>query len=158
MSTRRAPRKTGAERGPLGAWAYGTRTLIDISVEDAARAAGVTPPTLRKIEGGSNRAPARRVVWDLWQYLDERGTEQRIPVPPPPAPWDGAVSPAAPSSHDDLATALLALAAELREWRLERARLASRVEDLEAQVAELVAAAPSGSGSAAREALGSPAQ
>ena len=55
----------------------------------------------------------------------------------------------APIETPDLATALLALATELTALREERQLLAARLDEVEAQVAELVAAAPSGSGSAA---------
>lgn len=121
MSTRRpSPRKTDAERGPLGAWAYNTRTLLQASPEDAAAAAGITYPTLRKIEGGSERFPARRVVWDLWRHFQRLGGAQDIPVEDPPVEWKiaptTATTPYDPVAND-LAAAITALTNELRQWR-----------------------------------------
>lgn len=58
----------------------------------------------------------------------------------------------------DLPTALLALAHELAALREERQSMAARVDELEAQVGELLAAVPSGGGSAARAARAVPAQ
>lgn len=61
-------------------------------------------------------------------------------------------------SAPDLPTALLALARELAALREERQALAGRVADLEAQVAEIVASAPSERETSARAAHGAPAQ
>jgi len=63
---------------------------------------------------------------------------------------------AEPTGAPDLATALLALAQELEALREERQQLVTRVDEMEAQVAELVAAAPSATGSAARVASAVP--
>lgn len=54
----------------------------------------------------------------------------------------------------DLAAALMALAAELSALREERLGMVRRVDELEAQVAELVAAAPSEHGTGVQAALG----
>lgn len=61
-----------------------------------------------------------------------------------------------PAQPPDLATALLALASELAALREERQAMVQRVDELEAQVAELVEAAPSGAGSASRAARVAP--
>lgn len=61
----------------------------------------------------------------------------------------GAKAPPGRDDAPDLATALLALAAELTALREERQAMARRVDDLEAQVAELVASGSSGPGTGA---------
>ena len=110
-----AAKKSDAEKGPLGAWAYGTRDLLDASPEDAAAAAGISYATLRKIEGGSTRAPARRTVYALWQHYRRIGLAKGMPVEDPPAEWRQTVPLPAPTT--DLAGAITALTAELRAWR-----------------------------------------
>jgi hypothetical protein len=66
--------------------------------------------------------------------------------------------PAVAAPEPDLAAALRDLVVELRAMREERTRLAERVGDLEAQVAELVLAVPSAAGSAVRGELAAPGQ
>jgi hypothetical protein len=63
----------------------------------------------------------------------------------------------APAATPDLATALVALTAELTAWRTERQELVSQVARLAAQVAELVADRD-GSESSARAVLDAPDQ
>lgn len=133
-----AAKKTDAEKGPLGAWAYHTRLLLQASSVDAATAAGIKDTYLRKIEGGSARKPAQRTVFDLWQYYRRLGQAQSVPVEDPPPEWRGDPSPVQSVSPADLATALVGLTAELAAWRKERQGLLDRVAQLEAQVDELV--------------------
>jgi len=61
--------KSPAERGPIGAWAYESRTEADLSVpavieQLARRGVRVTEATLRGIEGGSKK-PGRRLLREL---------------------------------------------------------------------------------------------
>ena len=80
-------RKSDAEKGPLGAWATHARDLLGLSVAQAAAAAGVKEATYRKIEGGSNPAPGRRTVYELWRYFRDQGAAQGIPIEDPPDEW-----------------------------------------------------------------------
>jgi transcriptional regulator with XRE-family HTH domain len=108
-------RKTDAERGPLGAWAYRTRDLLDLTVEVVAERIAASPATLRKIEGGSNTKPSARMLRDLYAvYL--RAAEDRprpIAIEPPPG-----MSPEAPSASvglDALVTVFARQAEALEE-------------------------------------------
>jgi hypothetical protein len=134
-----ARRKTDAERGPFGAWAYNTRVLLDRSVEEIVSMLPTTyhPATLRKVEGGTptgSRPPARmwRELGALYAKLAKAGNTD-IDAQPRlnPEPADG--EPA------DLASALRDLTVELTAWRTERQGLIDQVNRLDAQVAELVA-------------------
>ena len=156
MATRTAPRKTAAERGPLGAWAYSTRTLLDVSSLDAAAAAGVTEPTLRKIEGGSNRNPSRRVVWDLWQFLASRGAAQGIPVEDPPSQWRspiGHLGVEPETRAADMATVLAQLTAAISAQTAEIAALRLEREAWERGVLQALAATEGRARSALLDAL-----
>jgi transcriptional regulator with XRE-family HTH domain len=77
-------RKTDAERGPLGAWAFNTRELLDMTAEAVAAIVSVHPGTVRKIEGGSNRTPSAHLLRSLHQVYMREGEAQRIAVAPPP--------------------------------------------------------------------------
>ena len=79
-------RKTDAERGPLGTWAYRTRDLLDLTVEVVAERIGASAATIRKIEGGSNAKPSARMLRDLYAvYLHAAEDRPRpIAIEPPP--------------------------------------------------------------------------
>lgn len=79
-------RKTDAERGPLGAWAYRTRDLLDLTPEAVGTIVGASPATIRKIEGGSNPHPSSRLLRDLYAaYLHAAEDRPRpIAIEPPP--------------------------------------------------------------------------
>jgi len=91
-----AVRKPDSEVGPLGVWAYDTARLLGITPAQIAERAGVTEPTIRKIEGGSNKTPSRRVVFEMARYFREVGLAQNVHVDDPPGDW--AVKPVAPVS------------------------------------------------------------
>lgn len=93
-----ARRKSDAEVGPLGVWAYDTRVLLGLSDQQVATRADVGKVYIRKIEGGSEPNPSRRVIREMARYFREEGERQRIPVDDPPAgfmadPGDGATTP-----------------------------------------------------------------
>lgn len=130
--------KADSERGVTGAWAYRARQESGLSVEQVAaelerRGQRVSPATVRGIESGSKK-PGARLLLMLAKVLESA---------PPGLPVEVETRPS------DLATVLAALTDELRAWREERGALKARVDELEAQVAELVLADPSGSGSEA---------
>lgn len=145
------PVKTPEERGPLGAWAYETRDQLGLSVEQVVYALPKrpNPATLRKAE--SNSSDMSRPLWRaLVAYYQRMARERGVPIDPPPLFGDER----APTG--DLAAALArqtaaieALVAELREARLDRARL----EGVERAVATLVEASlPTGGASPERPA------
>ena len=148
-----AAKKSDAEKGPLGAWAYHTRLLLQASSVDAATAAGIKDTYLRKIEGGSQREPARRTVFDLWQFYRRLGQAQSVPVEYPPPEWRGAPTLVQIAPAGDLATAITALVAELQLWRTEDR---GRIAKLEATVEVLAARALDPQGTPGRAVLDVP--
>lgn len=123
--------KTDEQRGSLGAWARNARLAAGYptvaAAHEAARSAGVAVSlsTLQGIEAGWGR-PSRELVAALGVLY---GSD------PPVAPPAG-----------DLASAFNALAAELREWRLEDRE---RIAELEAMVDSLYRAIRDAADSAA---------
>lgn len=114
-----ARRKSDAERGPLGAWAYNTRDLLSLSVPDvlARLPSTYTEPTLRKVEGGSAR-PGRRMWRELRTLYQQVASDagMTIDFQPPLDPEPEHAGPPEP----DLAAALTALTQELTAVREER--------------------------------------
>ena len=80
-----ARRKSDAEVGPLGVWAYDTRDALDLSVEAvvAALPTAYHPATLRKVEGGSAR-PGTRMWRELAAYYGRVAQEKGIDLEPQP--------------------------------------------------------------------------
>lgn len=99
-----ARRKSNAEVGPLGVWAYDARDLLGLSVEQVIERLPTkyNPATLRKVEGGSAR-PGRR-MWRELQALYQREAEAAgVTIEPQPS-----VVPDEPLSEPDLITAIRA--------------------------------------------------
>ncbi len=73
------------ERKPLGAWAYNTRDMLGLSVEQVVADLPSTPhpATLRKIEGGKSK-PGRALLRELHALYRKSGREQGIIVAAPP--------------------------------------------------------------------------
>ena len=136
---------TDAERGPLGAWAYNTRTLLQVSDVQVAERAGVSAPTIRKVEGGKSK-PSARLLFEMARYYREVGERQRLPVEPPPGVTAEATTP-----PGDLATAIRELTTELRDSREERQRYEARLRAVEAEL-ESLRAQPTGGASSRRPA------
>lgn len=138
-------KKSDAEKGPLGAWAYHVRDLLDASPDDAAAAARITYTTLRKIEGGSTRKPARVTVFRLWQYYRAIGQEKGIPVEDPPPEWRGDPMPLSILTPDPMVAAMdrqteaiKALAGALLSWKTESAgRMLAQADSLGLIVGQL---------------------
>jgi hypothetical protein len=124
-----APKKTDAEKGPLAAWAYAARSVLNIPPEDAAAAAKISYPTLRKIEGGSYKTPARRVVWELWQFYAAAGRDQHVPVPDPPAEWREPIATPKASASPDLAAAITLQAQAIDRLATQVAALIDRRDE-----------------------------
>jgi transcriptional regulator with XRE-family HTH domain len=127
--------KADSERGVIGAWAFHARAEADLSVEEvaervAAKGQAVKPATIRGIESG-NKRPGVRLLRLLAAVLDS--------TPPGFPAIDEPDEPA-------LATALLALAAELAAMREERLAMRSELDDLSALVRRLVARDPDAPG------------
>ena len=80
-----ARRKSPAEVGPLGVWAYDTRDALDLSVEAAVAALPTQyhPATLRKVEGGSAR-PGTRMWRELGNLYARIATEKGVAIDPQP--------------------------------------------------------------------------
>ena len=80
-----ARRKSDAEVGTLGVWAYNTRDALDLSVEEAVAALPTTyhPATLRKVEGGSAR-PGTRMWRELGSLYARIAAEKGIDLEPQP--------------------------------------------------------------------------
>lgn len=76
-----ARRKNDAERGPFGAWAYNTRTALDLKVEAVIAALPTTyhPATLRKAEGGTV-PPGLRMWRELGNLYMKRADERHVPI------------------------------------------------------------------------------
>lgn len=124
-----ARRKTGAERGPFGAWAYNTRDALDLSVEAivAALPTHYHPATLRKVEGGGGalRTPPPSRMWrELSNLYSRLADEQKLAIDPQPRL--GPEPPGAAQSPDPLIVALTAqttaITALVGEMRLARER------------------------------------
>jgi hypothetical protein len=120
-----ARRKTDAEVGPLGVWAYNTRVTLDLSVEGviAALPTDYHPATLRKIEGGS-APPGSRMWRELWNLYSRLAEEGGVPIDPQPRLRPEA--PEATETPDALVAALrdqtAAINALVEEMRLARGR------------------------------------
>lgn len=99
-----AARKPDAEVGPLGVWAYDTARLLGVSPAQVAERADVTEVTIRKIEGGSNLKPSKRLVRAMYDYFREIGEREGKPVEPPPG-YLGELPVAAPADIATLITA-----------------------------------------------------
>lgn len=80
-----ARRKSDAEVGPLGVWAYDTRELLDLKLEAVIAALPTVyhPATLRKVEGGSAR-PGRRMWRELLAFYTRIAAERGIALDPQP--------------------------------------------------------------------------
>lgn len=126
-----ATRKPDSEVGPLGVWAYDTARLLGLSAEQVAQRAGVTEPTIRKIEGGSNRHPSRRVVYEMARYFREVAAQQGVAITDPPMADQAGSGIVTDPGSAELIAALTALVEELRAERRERADLLERVGALE---------------------------
>lgn len=102
-----ARRKSDAERGPFGAWAYNTRTALDLSVEAVIAALPTTyhPATLRKAEGGTV-PPGTRMWRELGNLYLKRAEERHVPIDPQPRM--GPEPAGATESTDALVAALTA--------------------------------------------------
>lgn len=112
-----ARRKSNAEVGPFGVWAYDTRIALDLSVEGviAALPTHYHPATLRKIEGGSS-APGTRMWRELRDLYTRLATEGQVAIDPQPRlPGDEP-----PTASPDLAQALVDLTEEIGALRRER--------------------------------------
>ena len=122
-----ARRKTDAERGRFGAWAYSTRDALGLSPEQVMSMLPTHyhPATLRKIEGGSTPIPPRRIWRELDNLYATLADERHVPIDAQPsiAPQPTGTT----DSADPLVSALLrqteaieALVAELRLSRAEQ--------------------------------------
>lgn len=109
-----ARRKSDAEVGPLGVWAYNTRDRLDVSVEEVIAALPTTyhPATLRKVEGGSAQ-PGSRMWRELGELYGRLAAERTIVLEPQPR-----LRPAAanddPIGMADLVRAINDLVTEMR--------------------------------------------
>jgi hypothetical protein len=113
-----ARRKSPAEVGPLGVWAYDTRDALDLSVEAVVAALPTTyhPATLRKVEGGSAR-PGTRMWRELGNLYAKRAAELGVAIDPQPRL---APEPAGSTeTPDSLVMALIAQTAAIRELAAE---------------------------------------
>jgi hypothetical protein len=129
--------KSDIERGPEGAWAYRTRTILDLSVEQVIERLPTryNPATLRKVEGGSAKA-GRRMLGELWDlYRAEAEARGKIIAPP-----TGLVTPAA--SSDPVVAAIdrqtKVMEDLVGELRLARSGESVRLAALEQVVEQLV--------------------
>lgn len=115
--------KSPEERGPLGAWAYETRVILDLSPEAVVRRLPVPssgrpydPATLRKAE-----ADSRHMSGPLWRALTALypmiARERGVSIAPHPVDRR---ERAAPDPATDLAAAIRDLTAELAVIRRER--------------------------------------
>lgn len=141
---RRARRKTDAERGPLGAWAYNAMVDLGLSDEQIAARVEASSATVRKIAGGSERHPSARLLRAMHRYFMEVGAAATPPIPidrPPGLEPDDNMAGAAGDTLTVPASLLTALAAqtaaiselvgELRSARLVQADLEERIGALE---------------------------
>ena len=80
-----ARRKSDAEVGPLGVWAYNTRDALDLSVEAVIELLPTTysTATLRKVEGGSSR-PGVRMWRELGNLYAEQAASRNVDIEPQP--------------------------------------------------------------------------
>ncbi len=134
-----ARRKSDAEVGPLGVWAYNTRDALDLSVEAVIAALPTTysTATLRKVEGGSSRPGVRmwRELANLYTALAaEKGVDIESQPRLGPEPAEATQTP------DALVLALVAqteaISALATEIRLARAEeLVTREEMMRALAA-----------------------
>lgn len=129
-----AARKTDAERGPLGSWAYRTRDLLDLSVETVAAEMGAAPATIRKIEGGSNAKPSARMVRDLYAIYLRAAENRARPVAIEPPPGLSAETPPSDAGAGTLAAAFSELASWLQAYV---SRTDARIEAAERRAAAL---------------------
>jgi hypothetical protein len=88
-----ARRKSNAEVGVFGVWAYDTRDALALSVEQVTGDKGgrtgllpntYSPATLRKIEGGSTKRPGRRMWRELRDLYARLAAERGIDIEPQP--------------------------------------------------------------------------
>src|SRR6185369_13757403 len=125
-----ARRKSDAEVGPIGVWAYDSRIALDMKVEGVvARLPGQTnPATLRKIEGGSGK-PSPRLWGELAKLYRRVADEKGVTLEPQPRLRPDNV----PADQDGDTGALVGAVRELvDEIRADRAdRQAARAERLE---------------------------
>lgn len=77
------------ERGKFGAWLYVTRDALDLSAEQVVEMlpSQPTPPTLRKMEGGTK--PSRRLRRDITALYKRLAAEKGITIEPPPVDDEG---------------------------------------------------------------------
>ena len=114
-----ARRKSDAEVGILGVWAYNTRDALDLSVEEAVAALPTTyhPATLRKVEGGSAR-PGTRMWRELGNLYGRLAAERGIDIEPQPRLRPESLD--ATESPDSLLTAVRLLVETIGAERVER--------------------------------------
>jgi hypothetical protein len=121
-----ARRKTNAEVGPLGVWAYDSRDLLGLSVEQVIERLPTkyNPATLRKVEGGSAK-PGRRMWRELQALYRQEAEAAGVTITPQPPSV-----PDEPLSEPDLVIAIRAQTEAISE-------LAAQVKAmLEAQPAQ----------------------
>ncbi len=110
-----ARRKSAADVGPLGNWAYDTRDRLDMSVEAVVAALPTTynPATLRKVEGGSSK-PGKRMWRELHDLYTRVGTDRGVTLDAQPALGEAAAtSPDLAAAIRDQTAAINALVARL---------------------------------------------
>jgi len=121
-----ARRKSDAEVGTFGVWAYNTRDLLDLSVEQVTGDKGApgllpqayNPATLRKIEGGSTKLPPVRIWRDLGTLYAKLALERGLDIEPQPRlrpePLEATETP------DNVLAAIRVLVDEIRAERAAR--------------------------------------
>lgn len=109
-----ARRKSPAEVGPLGVWAYDSRDALDLSVEAVVAALPTTyhPATLRKVEGGSAR-PGTRMWRELGNLYAKVAAEKGVALDPQPRLTPEPLEPT--ETPDALVAALQAQTAAISE-------------------------------------------
>lgn len=97
---------TPEERGPAAAWAYETRTLLELSVEQviARLPTKYDPATLRKAEG-RNGKPSRQMWRELKALYEAAARKKGVAIAPQPALAAGKQQVA---TLDDLVAAITA--------------------------------------------------
>jgi len=131
---RRAPRKTPAERGPVGWWGYETMVTLGLSDAQIADRAGVGAATIRKWMGSPKGSIAAAPRQAIYRYFREVSEEKRIPINEPP---DGFMSSVSTSGNGSTLTpevgALIeALAAQAAAINAQTAAMTELVAELRA--------------------------
>lgn len=141
---RRASRKTDAQRGELGVWAYNTMVDLGLSDVQIASEVGASAATIRKIMGGSERHPSARLLRAIHRYFVRVGGEADPPIPidrPPGLSSMESPGGATAPGLSDLTDALVAQAetfAKMLEVAMRRDdSVESRIRALRAEVRSL---------------------